>query len=176
MTTSLEYHSEIATSRFNVLATPERKPGTCGVCGTIHGPVVDLGINLHQLNYVHTVYICVSCLTEAKRISDLATGATQDEEAIFQAKLESYLLENDYKVITGDQYSAIGRVLSKWSDLVSGVSDDLVAEEVPQPGTEPDEGEPESADSNVSLDQLELDFLDGEDDRKVAKSLPDLTI
>lgn len=146
--------AENVVSRFKVLERPTLSPGKCAVCGAVHRPVVDFGLNLMRYG---AVMLCEDCVCEAAervgmvRPEKLAANTLQAGQSVDQ-----YLLERDLTVITNEQYHAL-------TNLVSVLSNGSMPVPRPVGSLSPEAGE---GPAEELPGQLRLVFTDDEPDGK----------
>jgi len=112
-------------SRFTLLGSPIKHPGKCCVCGTVQGPVIDLGITV--LGY-GVVYFWVSCLTEAATgIGMVSEESVRGLEEAAEQSFNAYLAERELQVVTNEWYYNVVVAISSLHAVAlgSGVRSDI---------------------------------------------------
>lgn len=131
----------VINGRFKFLERPAVAPGKCAVCGSVERPVIDFGFDV---DYYGTVYICVTCLTEAAGIAGIVSSSSS-QVAPLPIDYEGL---NEFFRAAGNAFDRINLivpdyVVSLMVNQENGAADDGVGDEsIPEPQG-PNDSQPE---------------------------------
>lgn len=112
-------------SRFQIIPSPILSPGKCMICGSPNRTVVDFGLELDVNGYAFRVYVCILCMEDASsQVGGYLESIGQGRGGTASpAQIESYLLANNLKVISDEQYDNLVFWTSGLSGLVDAILD-----------------------------------------------------